>query len=167
MVHNTLRMRFKMELTVRLKHFKLMMVASHFTYSFRLANEKTDKPRGGSGFRPLYDIPYMFDAREFLRKKLIGQTVQVTVDYIQPANNDFPEKSCCTVVIGGINVAEALVSKGLATVVRYSADNDQRSSKYDDLLAAEDKAIKSNKGTNIIVSLMRSDPKKYDDPKKS
>ena len=43
-------------------------------------------------------------------------------------------------------MAEALVSKGLATVVRYSADNDQRSSKYDDLLAAEDKAQKSNKG---------------------
>ncbi len=31
---------------------------------------------------------------------------------------------------GGVNVAEALVSKGLATVVRYSADNDQRSSRY-------------------------------------
>jgi len=29
------------------------------------------------GFRPLYDIPWMFEAREFLRKKLIGQTVQV------------------------------------------------------------------------------------------
>ncbi|MEQ2243171.1 nuclease domain-containing protein, partial [Ilyodon furcidens] len=24
-------------------------------------------------FRPLYDIPYMFEAREFLRKKLIGK----------------------------------------------------------------------------------------------
>ena len=47
---------------------------------------------------------------------------------------------------GGVNVAEALVSKGLATVVRYAADNDQRSSKYDDLLAAEDKALKSKKG---------------------
>merc|ERR1712141_553851 len=58
----------------------------------------------------------------------------------------FPEKTCSTVTIGGVNVAEALVSKGLATVVRYAADNDQRSSKYDDLLAAEDKAIKSKKG---------------------
>lgn len=26
-------------------------------------------------FRPLYDIPYMFEAREFLRKKLIGKKV--------------------------------------------------------------------------------------------
>ncbi|KAI9533566.1 nuclease domain-containing protein [Dissostichus eleginoides] len=26
-------------------------------------------------FRPLYDIPYMFEAREFLRKKIIGKKV--------------------------------------------------------------------------------------------
>ena len=34
--------------------------------------------------------------------------------------------------------------------MRYAADNDQRSSKYDDLLAAEDKAQKSNKGKEIL-----------------
>jgi len=100
----------------------------------------------GKTFRALYDIPYMFEAREFLRKKLIGHNVQVIVDYIQPANNDFPEKTCCTIMIGEVNVAEALVSRGLATVVRYAADNDQRSSRYDELLTAEDKAKKSNKG---------------------
>ena len=37
-------------------------------------------------FRPLYDIPFMFDAREFLRKKLINQNVHVTVDYIQASS---------------------------------------------------------------------------------
>lgn len=111
----------------------------------RLPENRPDRPKTGT-FRPLYDIPFMFEAREFLRKKLIHQNVHVTVDYIQPANNDFPEKLCATVTVSGVNVAEALVSKGLATVVRYSADNDQRSSHYDDLLAAEDKAIKSNKG---------------------
>lgn len=96
--------------------------------------------------RPLYDIPYMFEAREFLRKKLIGKKVNVTIDYKQPANQSFPEKTCCTVTIGGINVAEALVSKGFATVVRYRADDDQRSAHYDELLSAETKAIKSGKG---------------------
>lgn len=30
-------------------------------------------------FRPLYDIPYMFEAREFLRKKLIGKKVSRSV----------------------------------------------------------------------------------------
>merc|ERR1712142_827811 len=106
----------------------------------------------GQGFKPLYDIPFMFEAREFLRKKLIGHQVQVTVDYIQQAkaaqdgDPGFPEKTCCTVMIGGVNVAEALVSKGLATVVRYAAGNDERSSKYDDLLQAEQKAEKTGKG---------------------
>lgn len=44
------------------------------------------------------------------------------------------------------NVAETLVSKGLATVVKYRQDDDQRSSHYDELLAAEIKATKSAKG---------------------
>ena len=38
------------------------------------------------------------------------------------------------------------MSQGYATVVRYAAGNDQRSSKYDDLLAAEEKALKTGKG---------------------
>lgn len=44
----------------------------------------------------------MYEAREFLRKKLIGKNVQVGVDYKQPASNSFPEKTCCTVTIGGM-----------------------------------------------------------------
>ncbi|MGH0132058.1 UNVERIFIED_CONTAM: hypothetical protein FKN15_048480 [Acipenser sinensis] len=103
-------------------------------------------------FRPLYDIPYMFEAREFLRKKLTGKKVNVTVDYIRAATTDtgttpsFPERTCSTVTIGGINIAEALISKGLATVIRYRQDDDQRSSHYDELLAAEARAIKNGKG---------------------
>lgn len=90
----------------------------------------------------------MFEAREFLRKKLIGKHVKVTVDYIQPAKDNFPEKICCTVTIGGVNVAEAMVSKGLSFVIRYRQDDDQRSSHYDDLLAAETKATKSSRGVH-------------------
>jgi len=97
-------------------------------------------------FRALYDIPHMFEAREFLRKKLIGHNVQVIVDYIQPANDQFPEKTCCTVMIGDVNVAEALVSRGLATVVIHGQNSDQRSSMYDALSMAEEKAMKSSKG---------------------
>lgn len=102
--------------------------------------------------RPLYDIPYMFEAREFLRKKLIGKKVNVNVDYIRPASAatetvpSFSERTCATVTIGGINIAEALISKGLATVIRYRQDDDQRSSHYDELLAAEARAIKNGKG---------------------
>ncbi|PSN44950.1 Nuclease domain-containing protein 1 [Blattella germanica] len=105
-------------------------------------------PPRPKGFRPLYDIPWMFEAREFLRKKLIGKRVNVVIDYIQAAKENFPRKECCTVTIGGVNVAEAMVSKGYATVLRYRQDDDQRSSHYDELLAAELKAVKSGAGVH-------------------
>ena len=38
------------------------------------------------------------------------------------------------------------MSKGLATVIRYRQDNDQRSSHYDELLSAEARAIKKGVG---------------------
>ncbi|XP_061706219.1 staphylococcal nuclease domain-containing protein 1 [Cydia pomonella] len=123
-----------------------------FLASIRPPREKNSPDEEGKpsirpkGFKPLYDIPWMFEAREFLRKKLIGKKVTVTVDYIQPAKDNFPEKTCCTVQASGMNIAEALVSKGYATVVRYSKDNDQRSSHYDKLLEAELKAQKAGIG---------------------
>ncbi|XP_055793313.1 staphylococcal nuclease domain-containing protein 1-like [Salvelinus fontinalis] len=80
--------------------------------------------------------------------------VNVTVDYIRAATSSsetstipaFAERTCATVTIGGINIAEALISKGFATVIRYRQDDDQRSSHYDELLAAEARAIKNGKG---------------------
>ncbi|KJH48241.1 nuclease-like protein [Dictyocaulus viviparus] len=105
-----------------------------------------EKPSVGRQFRPLYDIPFMFQAREFLRKRLIGKTVTVTVDYIQPKSDQFPEKTCCTVKIGDLNIAEALILKGLSKVVRHRSDDENRSSEYDALLAAEANAEKSKKG---------------------
>ncbi|GFO47277.1 staphylococcal nuclease domain-containing protein 1-like [Plakobranchus ocellatus] len=112
------------------------------------SSENTEKQASNKRSRPLYDIPYMFEAREFMRKKLIGKKVNVEIDYIQPPNQGFAEKTCCTVTSSGINVAEALVSKGLATVIRYRQDDDQRSSHYDELLAAESRAIKKGVGVH-------------------
>jgi len=136
----------------------LMVKAGGKVRKLHLASIRPPRPedtdgsaKRGPDFRPLYDVPFMFEAREFLRKKLIGHQVQVTVDYVQaartePGQGSFPEKYCCTVMIGGVNVAEALISKGLATVVRYAAGNDERSGKYDELLQAEEKAKKTGKG---------------------
>jgi len=115
----------------------------------RLTEDKTaEQDPKKKGFRPLYDIPWMYEAREFLRKKMIGKKVDITVDYVQAAKDGYPEKVCCTVLAGGVNVAEALVSKGLAAVIRYRQDDDQRSSHYDELLAAELKAVKTAKGVH-------------------
>ena len=105
-------------------------------------------------FRPLYDIPFMFEARELLRKRVIGKIVKVHTDYVQPKTENFPEKYCCTVLTqDGQNLAEQLIIKGLVTVVKYrmmSAHDDDgasaRASDYDSFLSAELKAQKMNKG---------------------
>lgn len=85
----------------------------------------------GRQFRPLYDIPRMFEAREFLRKKLIGKKIQVTVDYIQEKSEQFPEKTGCTVQINNENIAVSLVENGLAKVLRHRNDDENRSPFYD------------------------------------
>lgn len=44
---------------------------------YRLQKEEDNtSTQAPSKPRPLYDIPYMFEAREFLRKKLIGKKVR-------------------------------------------------------------------------------------------
>merc|ERR1719412_2932122 len=134
-----------------------IMVKKNKTETKKIFLASIRPPRLGEGvqkptpFRPLYDIPFMFEAREFLRKKLIGQNVHVIVDYINASSSDefgytYPEKCCATVTIGGVNVAEAIVSKGLAEVVKHRQDDDNRSSHYDELLGAQEKAKKSSKG---------------------
>ena len=122
--------------------------------------------------RPLYDIPYMFEAREFLRKKLIGKkagtlnnprqnsmtsSLGASVHRLyQTSGEQFSREDMRdghyrrNVIVAqqysnsnhirasiSSNVAEALISKGFATVIRHRQDDNQRSSKYDDLLAAE------------------------------
>jgi len=125
------------------------------------------KVAGDKKGNPLYEVPYLFEAREFLRKKLIGKKVSCTVDYIQPKSEDYPEKVCGTVMLADTNIGEAIVSQGLARVIHYKQDDDQRSSKYDDLLAAESRAKKKMCGvhsTKEVASMkvadVSSDPNK-------
>lgn len=109
----------------------------------------------------------MFEAREFLRKRLIGRKVNVTVDYVKPAQDGFPERIFCTVTRESINMAEALISKGYGKALRHRQDDDLRSSCYDELLSAEARAEKNRKGlftkkeyTPIKVADFSGDPAK-------
>jgi staphylococcal nuclease domain-containing protein 1 len=107
------------------------------------------RPEGGEKVtRVLYDVPFMFEAREFLRTRLIGKQVNVHIDYIQPKSDAYPEKTCASIFTldGNVNVGEALIAKGLATAVRYRQDDDQRSAHYDALREAEVKAQNAKRG---------------------
>ncbi|GAA5898069.1 hypothetical protein JCM6882_003319 [Rhodosporidiobolus microsporus] len=87
------------------------------------------------------------EGKEMLRKKLIGKPVNVVIDYIKPAEGEYEERECATVRLpNGINVAEHLAERGLLGVLRHRANDDNRSSDYDRLMAAEARAIAENKG---------------------
>ena len=73
----------------------------------------------------------MFEVREFLRKRIIGKKVQVTIDYIQPKTDQFPEKTCCTVQSNNQNLAELLIQEGLAKTLRHRGDDENRSPHYE------------------------------------
>lgn len=87
------------------------------------------------------------EGKELLRKKLIGKPVQVTIDYVKPAEGEYEERECATVRLpNGTNVAEYLVERGLLGVLRHKQGDENRSSDYDRLLAAEARAIEEKKG---------------------
>lgn len=90
------------------------------------------------------------EAKEFLRTKLIGKHVHVKLDYTKAPQEAAPgpaeEREAATVMVGNTNIAEALISRGLAVAVRHRRDDEDRSSAYDTLLAAEAKAKEALKG---------------------
>ncbi|KAJ6499990.1 hypothetical protein C8R47DRAFT_970738 [Mycena vitilis] len=91
---------------------------------------------------------YAQDAREFLRKKLIGKHVKVTIDFLRPREGDFDERECATIRYGNqnANIAEQLIEKGLAGLVRHKRDDEDRASDYDKLMAAEQAAVADARG---------------------
>ncbi|KAL1745690.1 hypothetical protein HDZ31DRAFT_62896 [Schizophyllum fasciatum] len=92
--------------------------------------------------------PYAQEAKEFLRKKLVGKQVKVTVDFIRPKEGDFDERECVTIRYGNqnANIAEQLIEKGLATALRHKRDDEDRSPDYDKLMAAEAAAVGETRG---------------------
>ncbi|KAJ3488096.1 hypothetical protein NLI96_g3083 [Meripilus lineatus] len=91
---------------------------------------------------------YAQEAREFLRKRLIGKHVKVHIDFVRPKEGEFEERECATVRYGNqnVNVAEQLIEKGLASIVHHRRDDEDRSPDYDKLMAAEQGAAADNRG---------------------
>ncbi|KAF2482820.1 hypothetical protein BDY17DRAFT_325072 [Neohortaea acidophila] len=90
--------------------------------------------------------PFTAEAKEFLRRRLIGKHVKVTTDGKRPATEGYDEREMATVSQNGKNVAVGLVENGYASVIRHRMDDADRSPLYDDLLAAEEAAQKEGKG---------------------
>ncbi|KAF3082112.1 hypothetical protein TWF569_008243 [Orbilia oligospora] len=103
-------------------------------------------PRPAGHTDPKVPSQWQAEAKEFLRKKLIGKHVQVTIDGKRPGTEGYEEREMATVLLAGQNIALSLIENGLATVIRHRRDDEDRSPIWDTLLAAEETAIKEEKG---------------------
>jgi staphylococcal nuclease domain-containing protein 1 len=90
--------------------------------------------------------PWVAEAKEFLRKKLIGKHVRFHVDGKRPATEGYDEREMATVTLQNKNIGLLLVENGMATVIRHRQDDADRSPVYDDLLLAEQAAQEEQKG---------------------
>lgn len=117
----------------RLKKISLASVRSP-----RAGNEKTGKP----------DEPYLFECKDRLRILTIGKTVKVNVNYERdiPMGPNTERRQFGTISVGKReDIAEVLVSEGLAETQRHR-DDDEKSPRYDELCAAESAAKAAKKG---------------------
>ena len=90
--------------------------------------------------------PFQAEAKEYMRKKLIGKHVKIAINGKKPASEGYEEREVATVTQGGKNVALGLIEAGYGSVIRHKRDDTDRSPIYDELLAAEEIAAKEKKG---------------------
>ncbi|KAI1323975.1 tudor domain-containing protein [Xylariaceae sp. FL0255] len=92
------------------------------------------------------EAPFRDEAKEYLRKKLIGKHVKVSVDGSKPASEEFEARDVATVTEKGKNINLALVQDGYCSVIRHRKDDTDRAPNYDELLAAQEEAKEAKKG---------------------
>lgn len=100
------------------------------------------------------DEPYAYEAREFLRSRLVGRKVTVGIDYTRPlpTSTSESERVFASVLEGQNNVGVSLVANGLATAMKHRGDDQDRSLYYDDLLQAEAASARDKKGVHSDVT---------------
>ena len=130
-------------------------IASKNTAPVRIFLSSIRQPKSvkadGSAAGALSEIGYAFQAKEFLRSRSIGKTVKVCVDHVVVPEKDqnFPPRTCATVFLESnqnICLNVALVSKGLASVIRHKKDDKDKSSQYEQLIQSEVKATSEKRG---------------------
>eukprot|EP01119_Soliformovum_irregulare_P017136 TRINITY_DN503_c0_g1_i1.p1 TRINITY_DN503_c0_g1~~TRINITY_DN503_c0_g1_i1.p1 ORF type:complete len:1125 (-),score=402.34 TRINITY_DN503_c0_g1_i1:64-3297(-) len=92
--------------------------------------------------------PAAAEAKEMLRKRLIGQKVRCVFDYTQPSSQPGPtgdDRDCYSVYVDKNNVAVELVEQGLIVAAQHRG-GEPRSRDYELMLFAEGRATKAQRG---------------------
>ncbi|MCO5565316.1 hypothetical protein L7F22_018989 [Adiantum nelumboides] len=93
---------------------------------------------------------YANEAKDLLRKRLVGKPVMVRIDYIKKeVGSDDRSFATVTATTGSKetrDVGETLISRGLATVMRHRNGDEDRSPDWDKLMAIEAEASGAQRG---------------------
>ncbi|KXX75354.1 Nuclease domain-containing protein 1 [Madurella mycetomatis] len=108
----------------------------------RISLSSVRGPRAGEAS----EAPFRDEAKEFLRKKLIGKHIRISVDGTKAATEEFEARDVATVIQGGKNIGLQLVQEGYCSVIRHRKDDTDRAPNYDELLAAQETAKEEKKG---------------------
>lgn len=92
------------------------------------------------------EAPYRDAAKEFLRKKVIGKHVRMSIDGSRPAADGYDAKEVATITLNDTNIGLLLVQEGWCSVIRHKRDDPDRAPNYDELLAAQETAKEEKKG---------------------
>jgi len=131
---------------VRLSSIKAPRMVSENDLNLPSLNDQDRKERIERFNEDKANNVYAFEAKEFLRKKLIGQTVTCVYDYMYDKTNKY-----YTVYQKDSNIAVELLENGYGRVMTHY-DDEPRSREYQKLIYAQNKAAKSNKGIHRPTS---------------
>jgi len=92
------------------------------------------------------EAPYRDAAKEFLRKKVIGKHVRMSIDGSRPAADGYDAREVATIILNDVNIGLLLVQEGWCSVIRHKRDDPDRAPNYDELLAAQELAKEEKKG---------------------
>jgi staphylococcal nuclease domain-containing protein 1 len=126
----------------------------------RAGNERTGKP----------DEPYATECKERLRVLAVGKAAKVTIHYekeIPMGPNGSEKRQFGTVAVGKrADLGEVLITEGLANTQRHR-DDDEKSARYDELVAAESIAKAAGKGLHSEKEFKKKTINDLSDPKKA
>jgi len=120
------------------------------------AADSKKKEKGNKTLKDTVERAYAWEAKEFLRRRLIGQRVKCVLDYTRASVPQIPkkpqqqsqpdaERAFYSVYLDKNNVAVELVEQGFAWAQEHRG-GDLRSKDYEHILLAEERARKLNRG---------------------
>lgn len=125
----------------------------------RVGNEKLGRP----------DEPFAHECKDRLRILTVGKSVKVQINYERdiPMGENTETRQFGTLAVGKrLDVGEVLAMEGLATTQRHR-DEDEKSDRYDALVAAETVAKAAKKGVHSEKDYKRGAINDLADPRKA